>query len=85
MFAAKLAEQIPDPSNAKEYYSYLKRIITKLVKRSKLITQQPKTFENPNVLEIKSVTIEHPKISCKLSKTIRQAVKVSQADFGKKF
>ena len=49
----------------------------KLVKRSKIITQQTKTFENRNVVDIKSVTIEHPKTFHKLSKTIRQAEKVS--------
>ena len=48
------------------------------MKQSNIITQQPKTLENPNIIDIKSVTIEHPKTSNKLSKTIRQAKKVSQ-------
>ena len=48
------------------------------MKQSNIITQQPKTLENPNIIDIKSVTIEHPKTSNKLSKTIRQAEKVSQ-------
>ena len=39
-----------------------------LVKRSKIITQQPKIFENPNIADIKSVIIEHPKSFRKLSK-----------------
>ena len=63
---------MPDPSNAKEYYnSYLKRKNTKLVvKRPKIITQQLKSIENPGIVDIKSVIIEHPKTSHKLSKTI---------------
>ena len=48
------------------------------VNQSKIIIQQPKTFENPNIVDIKSVIIEHPKTSHKLPKTIRQAAKVSQ-------
>ena len=51
---------------------------TKLVKWWKIIAQQPKAFENANIVNIKSVTIEHPKTSCKLSKTIKQAEKISQ-------
>ena len=53
--------------------------ITKLVKRSKLTTQQLKAIENPNIVDIKSVTIKHSKTSRKLSKT----EKVSQVDSGK--
>ena len=30
-----------------------------------MITCQPKTFENPNIIDIKSVIAEHPKISHK--------------------
>ena len=48
------------------------------MKRSKITTQQPKAIENPNITDLKSVFIEHPKIFGKLSKTIRQAEKVSQ-------
>ena len=40
----------------------------KLIKWSKMITQQPKNFENPDTVHIKSVTIEHPKTSRKLFK-----------------
>ena len=59
----------------------LKNIINHLlkktsVKQSKIIIYQPKTFENPNIVDIKSIIIEHPKTSHKLSKTIRQAEKV---------
>ena len=49
-----------------------------MVKRTKIITQQPETIENPNIIDIKSVTIKHPKTSHKLSKTIRQVKKVLQ-------
>ena len=52
----------------------------KLVKQSKVITQQPKTIQNRNIIDIKSVNIEHPKTSRNLSKTIRQARMVSQVD-----
>ena len=84
MFATKLTEKNPDPSNAKEYYpSYLMNKNTKFVKRSRIITQQLKTSENANIVDIKSVIIEHPKTSCKLSKTIRQAEKVSHVGSSK--
>ena len=49
-----------------------------MVKQSKIINQQPKTLEIPNIIDTKSITIEH-QTSCKLSKTIWQAKKVSQA------
>ena len=55
------------------------------MRRSKIVTQQPKTLENQNIFDIKSVTIQHPKISHKLSKTIRQAKMISQLDAGKSF
>ena len=48
----------------------------------KVIIQQPKAIESPNIVDIKSVTIEHPKTSYKLSKTVRQAEKVSQVGSG---
>ena len=41
LFLTKLIEKTADVSNAKEYYkSYLKRKKIKLVKRSKIISQQ---------------------------------------------
>ena len=52
------------------------------MKRSKIITQQPKSLESPNIIGIKSVTVEHPKTSHKLSKTIRQG---KVADAGSNF
>ena len=56
LFGNKLIEKVPDPRNAKEpYQSFIRKKNTKLVK-------QPKTFENPNTVEIKSVVTEHPKV-----------------------
>ena len=76
LLATKLTEKIPDVSNAKKYYkSYLKRKNTKFIKQSNIITQQAKTTENLNIVDIKAVIIEHSKTSLKLSKTIRQAEK----------
>ena len=79
LFVTKLIEKTADASNAKEYYkSYLKRKKIKLVKRSKIISQQWKTIENPNNVDIRSVIREHPQTSHNLSKAIKQAAKVSQ-------
>ena len=85
LFGTKLTEKIPDPSNTKEYYnSYLKRRNAKPVKRSKIITQQPKHFKNPNIVDIKSVIIDYPvKTLHKLSKNIWQSEKVSLVGSGK--
>ena len=63
------------------YQSFIKKKNTKSVKPSKISSQQPKTFENPNIADIKSAIIEHPKTSHKLSKTIKQADKVFQVAF----
>ena len=56
-----------------------------MVKLSKIITKLPRTLENPNNYVIKSVFIEILKISHELSKTIRQAEKVSQVRGAEKF
>ena len=77
LVAKKLIEKILDPQNAKEnYQSFLRRKNRKSVKQSEIITYKPKTFENPNIADIKSVITEHPKTLHKLYKTIRQAEKV---------
>ena len=53
MLENKLIEKIPDPRNAKEHYqSFISKKDTKSVKQSKIITYQPKTFENPNIVDI---------------------------------
>ena len=84
LLATKLIEKILDARNAKEYYqSFLKNRTKKLVKRSKIITQQRNIPENHNIIDIKSVHIEHSKTSHKLSKTKRQAKKVFQEGAGK--
>ena len=38
------------------------------MKRSKIITQQPKTFKNPKIIDIKLVITEHLKTCHKFSK-----------------
>ena len=55
----------------------------KLANQSKLITQQPKTFKNSNIVDTKLVIIEHPETSRKLPKTIRKAGKVFEVGSGK--
>ena len=54
---------------------FFKRKDTKSVKRSKIVAQQPKAFENPNIVDMKSVVKKHPKTSYKLSKTIENRLK----------
>ena len=54
LLAKKLIENIPDPCNAKEHYqSFIRNKNTKSVKQTKIITYQPKTFENANIVDIK--------------------------------
>ena len=48
-----------------------------MVKRSRIITQQPKFVENSNIINLAPATVEHLNTSHKLSKIIRQAKKVS--------
>ena len=49
LLTTKLTEKIPDPCNAKEHYqSFMRKKNTKSLKQSKVITQQPRTFENLN-------------------------------------
>ena len=59
LLANKLIEKkIPDSCNAKEHYqSFIRKKNTKPVKQSEIITHYPKTFENPNIVDIKSVII----------------------------
>ena len=59
MLANKLIEKIPNPRNAKEHYqSFIKYKTKKLAKQQKIITYRPKTFENPKIVDIKSVILE---------------------------
>ena len=81
MIAYKLAEKISDPCNAKEHYqSFIRKKNTKSAKQSEIIAYQPKTFENPNIVDIKSVIIEHPETWHNCFKTTSQVKNVSQAD-----
>ena len=48
----------------------------KTQKPEEIITQQPKAFEKPNIVDTKSVIREHSRTLHKLSKTIRQVDKV---------
>ena len=74
-FWDKVNRKISDTCNGKEHYqSFLKN--TKSVKRSKMITQKSKPVENPKIIDIKSVTIEHLKNSHKLSQSLGHAKKV---------
>ena len=76
LLANKLIENIPDPHNTKEQYqSFVRKKNIKSVKQSEF-TYQPKSFEKPNIVDIKSVITEYPKTSKKLYNTIRQAKKV---------
>ena len=44
---------MPDPLNAKEHYQpFIRKKNTKLVKQSEIITYQPKSFQNPNIVDI---------------------------------
>ena len=56
-----------------------------MVKRSKIITQQLKLIENSNVIDLKSVTIEHLKTSQKLPKTISKLKKLNLTKIFKTF
>ena len=74
----KLIKNIPVSHNGKEHYkSFIIKEKRKFVKKSEMITYQQRIFQNPNIFYIKSIITEHPKTSHKLSKTIRQAEKVS--------
>ena len=50
----KLIEKITDSRNSKEHYqSFIRKKSKKSVRQSKIITYQPKTFENLNIVDIK--------------------------------
>ena len=58
LFTNKLTEKIRHPHNANQ--SFIRKKNTKSVKQPKIITQQPNTSENPNIVDIKPVVTEHP-------------------------
>ena len=62
LLANKLIKKIPDSHNAKEHYqSIIRKRNTKLKTQSEITTYQPKNFENPNIVDIKSIITEHSK------------------------
>ena len=77
LFANKFIEKIPDPLITKEQEQpFLRKKNKNPLKQSEIITYKPKTFRNPNIVDIKSVITEHPKTSHKLSKTIGKREKL---------
>ena len=77
LLAKKLIEKMSHPHNAeKNHHSLIRKKPRKSVKQSEIITCQPISFENANIVNIKSVITKHPKTLHKLSKAIRQAEKV---------
>ena len=60
LLANKSIEKISDRRNAKEYYhSFVRKKKEKSVKQSEIIIDQLNTFENINIVDIKSVIIEN--------------------------
>ena len=60
-----------DPGNTKEHYQlFVKKKTTKSVKQSEIFTYQPKTFENPTLVDINFAITEHSKPSHELSKIL---------------
>ena len=55
----KLREKVPD--------SFLKKKNRKSIKQSDIITYQPKTFQNPNMVDIKQASVEQPEVVGKSS------------------
>ena len=75
--ANKLTEKKLDPCHTKKHYqSFIRKKKTKSVTQSEITTHEPKTFENPNIVDIKWNITEDPKILHKLLKTIKKAGKV---------
>ena len=82
LLANKLIEKIPDPRNAKEHYeSSVRTKNRKSEKQSEIITYQATNFENPNIVDIKSVITKHRKTLHKLSKAIKKGEKVGSNRF----
>ena len=60
----QIYRKISDPHNHKEHHqSFIRKKNTKLVKHAEIITHQPKIFENINIVNIKLVMTEYPKIN----------------------
>ena len=53
----KLIEKIPVTRNDKQHdQSFIRKKSTKSLKKTKIITHQPKDFQSPNMVDVKSVT-----------------------------
>ena len=60
LLANKLIKRISNHRNGKEQYeSFLRKKSRKSIKELGIITSQPKTFENPNIVDIESIITEH--------------------------
>ena len=60
LMASKLKGNIPDPCNAKEHYkSFMIKENRKSVKQAEIITYQPRTFQNPELVDIKSQLLQN--------------------------
>ena len=82
LFGKKLIDKVPDARNVKEHYDLFLRMKNRnSVKQLEIITYQQKAFQNPNIVDIKSVITEHPKIAHKLSKTVIQDCKKDKSRF----
>ena len=58
MFTNKLIKNIPDPCSAKGHYeSFIMKENRKSVKLSEIITYQPRTFQNQDIVDIKPIII----------------------------
>ena len=67
LLANRLIEKIPDPRNAKEHYqSFIRKKNSKSVRQSEITTDQPKSFENLNIVDMKPNITEHAKTFHKL-------------------
>ena len=73
--------KISDTTNIKEcYQSYLKKKNDKTIKKN---CSKTKNYRKFKIVHIKIATIEHPKTSQKLSKTIKETKKPSHVGSGK--
>ena len=67
LFETKLIKKYPVLAVLKNTINHFWEMNKELMKQPEIITYQPKSTENPDIIHIKSVTVEHPKTSSKLS------------------
>ena len=63
----KASQTVKKQANKSDIKSVLKR-----TKQLNIVTRELETVGKPNIFDIKSVTIEHPKTFAELSKRIKQ-------------